>query len=108
MFEYSCAGSFELKACQSRILRPVGSQVLFNPGGLCDQNFAQSNVAVKQFVGAFYPTVAGPGELFASQLAKRGLIDCSHGPELAHFPFAKVAGAIVGSLREFATSFVNF
>ena len=90
-------------------LRPVGAQVLFNPGGLFDQNFALSNVAVKQFIGAFYPTVAGPfqANYLHHNLAKRGLIDCSYGPELAHFPFAKVAGAIVDSLREFATSFVN-
>lgn len=94
---------------QAYAIRPVGSQILFNPGGLFDQNFALSNVAVKQFVADFYPTVAGPfqANYLHRSLVDRGLLDCSYGPELAHFPFAEDAGTIVEALRAFATAFVH-
>ena len=94
---------------QAYAIRPVGSQILFNPGGLFDRNFALSNVGVQQFVEDFYPTVAGPfqANYLHRSLVDRGLLDCSYGPELVHFPFAKDAGAIVDSIREFAKSFVN-
>ena len=94
---------------QAYAIRPVGSQVLFNPGGLFDQNFVVSSVGVRQFVADFYPTVAGPfqANYLHRSLKDRGLVDCSYGPELAHNPFAEDAGAIVDSLRGFATSFVN-
>ena len=94
---------------QAYAIRPVGSQILFNPGGLFDQNFALSNVAVKQFVADFYPTVAGPfqANYLHRSLKDRGLIDCSYGPKLAHFPFAEDAGTIVEALRAFATAFVH-
>ena len=94
---------------QAYAIRPVGSQILFNPGGLFDQNFALSNVAVKQFVADFYPTVAGPfqANYLHRSLVDRGLLDCSYGPQLAHFPFAEDAGTIVEALRAFATAFVH-
>lgn len=94
---------------QAYAIRPVGSQILFNPGGLFDHNFALSNVAVKQFVADFYPTVAGPfqANYLQRSLVDRGLINCSYGPDLAHFPFAEDAGTIVEALRAFATSFVH-
>ena len=94
---------------QAYAIRPVGERVLFNTGGLFDQNFALSSVAVRQFEADFYPTVAGPfqANYFLRSLTDRGLINCSYGPELAHFPFAEDAGAIVNSLQEFATSFVE-
>ncbi|KAL8784965.1 MAG: hypothetical protein Q9195_008831 [Heterodermia aff. obscurata] len=94
---------------QAYAIRPIGSQILFNPGGLFDQNFALSNVAVKQFVADFYPTIAGPfrANYLHRSLVDRGLIDCAYGPELAHFPFAEDAGTIVEALRVFATAFVH-
>ena len=94
---------------QAYAIRPVGSQVLFNPGGLFDQNFALTHNAVEQFVADFYPTVAGPfqANYFRRSLVDRGLLDCHYGPSLAHFPFAEDAGEIVDSLREFTTSFVH-
>ena len=94
---------------QAYAIRPVGSQILFNPGGLFDQNFALSDVAVKQFVADFYPTVAGPfqANYLHRSLVDRGLLDCSYGPKLAHFPFAEDAGTIVEALRKFATAFVH-
>ena len=95
---------------QAYAIRPIGAQILFNPGGLFDQNFALDNVAVEQFVADFYPTEAGPvqANYFNTNLANRGLIDCDYGPQLAHFPWAEDAEAIVNALREFTTSFVNY
>ena len=106
--------SFDLSDCspvmyEAYAIRVVGERVLFNTNGLFDQNFALSSVAVRQFVTDFYPTVAGPfqANYFRRSLVDRGLVNCSYGPELAHFPFAEDAGTIVDSLQEFATSFVN-
>ena len=94
---------------QTYAIRPVGSQILFNPGGLFDQNFALSNVAVKEFVADFYPTVAGPFQAnhLHRSLADCGLLDCFYGPELAHFPFAEDASTSVEALRAFTTAFVH-
>lgn len=94
---------------QAYAIRPVGSRILFNPGGGFDQNFALSSVAARQFIADFYPTVAGPFQVnyLHRNLADWGLVDCSYGPKLAHFPFADDAGAIVDALREFAASFVD-
>ena len=90
-------------------IRPVGLQVLFNPGGLFDRNFALGSVAVIQFVADFYQTVAGPfqANYLHRSLVDRGLVDCSYGPGLKSFPFAEDAETIVDSLREFATAFVD-
>ena len=94
---------------QAYAIRPVGAQILFNPGGLFEQNFALDHDAVDQFIADFYPTEAGPvqANYFQRNLATRGLIDCAYGPDLAHFPWAEDAAAIVNALRQFATSFVN-
>ena len=94
---------------QAHAIRPVGEKALFNPGGLFDQNFALTSEAVKQFEDDFYSTVGGPfqANYFRRSLVDRGLVNCSYGPELAHFPFAEDAGAIVDSLRNFATAFVE-
>ena len=93
---------------QAYAIRPTGSQILFNPGGLFDQNFALSHLGVDQFIADFYPTVAGPfqANYLDRSLIDRGLINCTYGPELAHFPFAEDAGTIVEALRAFATTFV--
>ena len=94
---------------QAYAIRPVGSQILFNPGGNFDRNFALSHVGVEQFVADFYPTVAGPfqANYLHRSFLDRGLVDCPYGPQLAHFPFAEDAGAIVDALRGFATAFVD-
>lgn len=90
-------------------IRPVGSQILFNQGGLFDRNFALGSAAVIQFVADFYQTVAGPfqANYLHRSLVDRGLVDCSYGPGLKSFPFAEDAGTIVDSLRDFATAFVD-
>lgn len=41
-------------------VRPVGAQVLFNPGGFFGQGAAVDHNAVFSFVDEFYPTLAGP------------------------------------------------
>ena len=94
---------------QAYAIRPTGDATLFNPGGLFDQNFALSNVAVRQFVADFYPTVAGPfqANYLGNSLISRGLVNCSYGPQLPNVPYAEDAGAIVQSLRKFAASFVK-
>lgn len=90
-------------------IRPEGEKLLFNPGGGFDKSFSLNSVAVREFLGDFYPKVAG---LFRANflqrfLADRGLLDCSYGPALAHFPFAQDALALVSSIQLFATKFVN-
>ncbi|MCJ1260456.1 hypothetical protein MMC22_000317 [Lobaria immixta] len=94
---------------QAYAIRPEGEKLLFNPGGAFDQSFSLNSVAVREFLGEFYPKVAG---LFRANflrrfLTDRGLLDCSYGPALAHFPFAQDALAIVSSIRLLATEFVN-
>ena len=95
---------------QAYAIRPIGAKILFNPGGLFEQNFALDHAAVEQFVATFYPTEAGPvqANYFHRNLANRGMIDCNYGPKLAHFPWAEDADAIVNALREFTTSFLNY
>ena len=90
-------------------IRPQGAKTLFNPGGPVDQNLALNHEAAEQFVGDFYPKIGGLFQLNYLQryLIDRGLINCAYGPSLAHFPFAEDAGAILASLRRFATSFVE-
>lgn len=94
---------------QSYAVRPAGNKTLFNPGGYFDQVAAVDQNAVLDFVGQFYPTVAG---LFRSNylresLASRCLLDCPYGPKLEHLPFFEDASPIVASLRRFVTTFVN-
>ncbi|KAL8715558.1 MAG: hypothetical protein Q9220_000894 [cf. Caloplaca sp. 1 TL-2023] len=93
---------------QAYAVRPVGSQVLFNPGGFFDQGSAVDHNAVFNFVGQFYPSLAGlfRSNYFIKSLTDRGLLGCSYGPPLKHFPFAEDAGAIVASLRKFLTTYV--
>ncbi|KAL8650141.1 MAG: hypothetical protein Q9210_004000 [Variospora velana] len=93
---------------QAYAARPVGAQVLFNPGGFFDQGAAVNHNAVFSFVDEFYPTLAGPFRCnyLYSNLKTRGLVDCPYGPSLKHFPFAKDATAIVASLRDFFANYV--
>lgn len=94
---------------QAWAIRPVGSQILFNPGGLFELNFSLNRDAVFQFVADFYPKIAGPvkANYIRTNLRNRGLIDYSKGPELQHFPWYEDASKIVNALEQFATSFVD-
>ena len=95
---------------QAYAIRPIGSQILFNPGGLFEQNFALDRHSVQQFVSEFYPTEAGPvqSNYIYTNLVNRGLIDCKYGPRLKNFPWQEDAQQIVNALREFATYYVNY
>ncbi|KAI4086214.1 MAG: hypothetical protein LQ348_001496 [Seirophora lacunosa] len=42
-----------------------------------------------------------------SNLKTPGLVDCSYGPSLKHFPFAEDATAIVSSIRAFFAEYVS-
>ncbi|KAL8694933.1 MAG: hypothetical protein Q9218_000504 [Villophora microphyllina] len=93
---------------QAYAIRPVGSQILFNPGGYFDEGSAVDHNAVLSFVNQFYPSLAGRFQqnYFSTFLKTQGLIDCTYGPPLKHFPFAEDAGPIVASIRKFVTSYV--
>ncbi|KAL9586053.1 MAG: hypothetical protein Q9212_001143 [Teloschistes hypoglaucus] len=93
---------------QAFAIRPVGSQILFNPGGYFDQGSAVDHNAVLSFVGQFYPSLAGlfQQNYFSTSLKIRGLVDSPYGPALKHFPFAEDAGPIVDSIRKFVTTYV--
>ena len=94
---------------QSYAIRPVGNQTLFNPGGFFDQTAAVDHNAVLDFVGQFYPTVAGRfrGNYLRESLVSRGLLDCPYGPQLKNLPFFEDGGLIVASLRRFVSTFVD-
>lgn len=102
-------GLLERLMYQAYAIRPIGDRILFNPGGYFDQNFAFSNVYVRQFAADFYPTVAGPfkSNYFKENLCSRGLVDASYGPKLPHFPFYEDGSKIVGTIRKFVKSFVE-
>lgn len=94
---------------QSYAVRVVGNLTLFNRGGFFDQTAAVDSNAVLEFIGQFYPTVAGRfrGNYFRDSLVDRGFLDCPYGPKLKHFPFFEDAEPIVASLRRFTSTFVN-
>ena len=94
---------------QAFAIRPVGEDVLFNPGGFFDQSFALSNEAVRQFATEHYPLSAGPfqSNYFHQDLVARGLINCTYGPALVSVPFHDDGDAIVSSLRRFTDAYVH-
>ena len=93
---------------QSYAIRPVGNQTLFNTGGFFEQTAAVDRTAVLDFVGQFYPAVAGRfrSNYLRESLVSRGLLNCTYGPELNHLPFFEDADPIVASLRRFVSTFV--
>ncbi|KAH7346897.1 putative arachidonate 5-lipoxygenase [Rhexocercosporidium sp. MPI-PUGE-AT-0058] len=93
---------------QAYAVRPVGNAVLFSDGGYLDRAFFVNHVGAAQFVADFYPTVgAFQANYLATDLAARGLINSTSGPELKHFPFYDDAKVIRDEIFEFMTIFVN-
>ncbi|MCJ1405413.1 hypothetical protein MMC11_008641 [Xylographa trunciseda] len=94
---------------QAFAIRPVGEDVLFNPGGVFDQSFALSNEAVRQFATEHYPLSAGPfqSNYFHQDLVARGLVNCTYGPALTSVPFYDDGNAIVSSLRRFTDAYLH-
>lgn len=90
-------------------IRPEGEKVLFNPGGGFDKSFSLNSAAVREFLGEFYPKVAGRfrANFLRRFFTDRGLLGCSYGPALTQFPFAQDALAIVNSIHLFVTTFIN-
>ncbi|RYO74740.1 hypothetical protein DL766_004180 [Monosporascus sp. MC13-8B] len=93
---------------QAYAIRPVGESVLFNEGGIFDQSFAVSNHGVRQFATDFYP-IAGAfrSNYFEENIRRRGLINCTYGPDLPHFPFYEDGSQILPVIRRFVQSFVD-
>ncbi len=94
---------------QAYAIRPVGEQVLFNPGGYFDQSFFLDNEAVRQFATEYYPLTAGPfrANYFRQDLISRGLINCTYGPALKSFPFYEDASAMVSTLHRFTDAYLR-
>ncbi|MCJ1431238.1 hypothetical protein MMC27_000589 [Xylographa pallens] len=94
---------------QAFAIRPVGEDVLFNPGGFFDQSFALSNEAVRRFATEHYPLSAGPfqSNYFHQDLVARGLVNCTYGPALASVPFYDDGNIIVSSLRRFTDAYLR-
>lgn len=90
-------------------VRPIGDEVLFNDGGFFDQNFALNNKAGRQFATEVYKSTAGHfrGMEFHTDLVARGLLNCTYGPPLQHFPFFEDVEPMVTVLRDFASEFVH-
>lgn len=85
---------------QAYAVRPVGAQVLFNPGGSFDKAFFISHEGGAQFVADNYP-IAGrfQANYLETDLKARGLIGSAFGPELKHLPFWEDASVIHAQIK---------
>jgi arachidonate 15-lipoxygenase (second type) / 8-lipoxygenase (S-type) len=88
--------------------RIVGEAVLVNEGGLFDTFTGITGAGAAAMVEVYYHSGAGAfhQNYFVKQLADRGLVNCTWGPPLKHFPFFEDAAAIHGALRRFMTEYV--
>ncbi|KAH8844586.1 hypothetical protein MCOR27_009870 [Pyricularia oryzae] len=93
---------------QAYAVRPLGERVLFNKGGLFEQNFAYPQDMVYKFVGDSYPTTGRwRAGYLDTDVRARGLVDADYGPELPHFPFYEDGSRLVEVIRRFVRSFVD-
>lgn len=90
-------------------VRPIGAKYLVNPGGNFDQNFALGSSAVATFVHEVYHASAGSfvGNYRETWFQARGLVNCTYGPPLSHFPYYEDTTPIPASIRKFVTEYVN-
>ncbi|WPG98342.1 Hypothetical protein R9X50_00113100 [Acrodontium crateriforme] len=90
--------------------QPLAVVVLFLPGGIIDQIFGHSGRAAQSYATDYYQN-KGSGSFkstyFKTELRSRGLIDCSYGPDLKHFPFYEDGSVIFSAIETFMTSFVD-
>ncbi|TLS20887.1 uncharacterized protein PpBr36_10753 [Pyricularia pennisetigena] len=93
---------------QAYAVRPLGELLLFNKGGLFEQNFAYPREEVYNYAEAAWPTAGRwrAGYLDA-EVRARGLVEPEHGPELAHFPFYEDGTRLVEVIRTFVRTFVD-
>ena len=89
--------------------RAIGEKTLTNKGGIFDTYSSITGKGAQQLIGAYYANGAGSfqANYFVEGLMTRGLLNCTYGPPLKHFPFFEDASAIYLSLRRFMTSFVE-
>ena len=95
---------------QAYAMRPAAAALLVNPGGAIDQAFPYPGKQVPSAANETYFNMGGGsvmGAYFNTSLRSRGLIDCSYGPELQHFPFKEDAGTITSAMKTFMTAFVE-
>jgi hypothetical protein len=87
----------------------VGTKELFNPGGPFDQNFAFGSSVALAWNSQLYRNISGhfQANYFNRWFVDRGLVNCSYGPPLAHFPFYEDAAPIVDSIRTFVDAYVE-
>ncbi|TLD33398.1 hypothetical protein PspLS_01570 [Pyricularia sp. CBS 133598] len=93
---------------QAYAVRPIGARVLFNKGGLFEQNFVYPQEEVYKFVEDSYPTAGRwRAGYLDTDVRARGLVDADDGPELPHFPFYEDGSRLVRVIRTFVHSFVD-
>ena len=70
-------------------IRPAGTTALFNDGGPYDQNFAVNSSTILAWDSQLYRNVSGhfQANYMDRWFVDRGLLNCSYGPALTHFPF---------------------
>ncbi|TGZ77884.1 Lipoxygenase [Ascodesmis nigricans] len=110
------SGRHPVRAYLERIMyrayavRPVGEQILFNRGGFFDGIFSLSSRAVTTFATTFYHNSTSAhfrGNYLLPELAARGLINSTIGPELPQFPFLEDMAVIHAAIHDFAHALVD-
>ncbi|KAI9844642.1 MAG: hypothetical protein M1838_002097 [Thelocarpon superellum] len=95
---------------QAFAMRQGAANNLTNPGGAVDQLFPHPGSVVATYASVFYKdggAGAVRGNYLDTQVQTRGLVNCTYGPELAHFPFYEDARVISDEIRIFINSFVE-
>ncbi|CAI6332244.1 unnamed protein product [Periconia digitata] len=94
---------------QAYAVRPIGDEVLYNPGGFFDQSFALNNEAGRLFAGDMYPVYAGlfRSSQFRPDLVTRGLVNCTYGPQLKSMPFYETVEPMMTAIEDFVTVYVE-
>jgi arachidonate 15-lipoxygenase (second type)/8-lipoxygenase (S-type) len=80
------------------------------PGKIIDSLFAFSGAAAINYTSELYISgLAGAfqANYFERNLAKRGMIHSTSGPQLKHFPFFEDGAKILSQIRKFIASFVD-
>ncbi|EMD01099.1 hypothetical protein BAUCODRAFT_61447 [Baudoinia panamericana UAMH 10762] len=91
-------------------VQPLAQTVLFDPGAAVDLTFAYTGQAAQDYSTDYYQN-KGSGRFvdnyFQTDLQRRGLINCTYGPALSHFPFYEDGTVIWNAINTFMTSFVQ-
>jgi hypothetical protein len=90
--------------------QPLAASLAFATGGGTDRIFSHTGAAAQDYTTDRYAK-SGSGRFranyFRADLRARGLLDCTFGPALKHFPFFEDASVIFDATRAFVTFFVN-